>query len=174
MEHSLFELRALVNDERLHHLLDYTDPKAWKVSVEVVMNNLHIIAPLAGIVAFAAYWFRGAIEKGAKDGLKEQNEGLMERNNALEERLKLARDSEEMVTAKNGELQLQIQTLSTQVKTVAYSFPDLASISAQIAITASEVRQANTKLAKLLSPSPPIEKSRRLHLSRGIDTMTKP
>src|SRR5262249_48090868 len=85
---SLFQIRdgrgrLILNGTEM---LDLSDPKIWKDGANVVLNNLHVVAPLVFATAMAAWWFRGKIENATISGLRE-------RIGALEERRQLAEDN---------------------------------------------------------------------------------
>jgi hypothetical protein len=132
--------------------MDFSDPKVWKDGIEVVGNNLHIVGPLIGLSAIAAWWFRGWVEKAEKSGLKEHV-------SVLEQRLKLAHESEQFVGRKSDELRHQVETLSAQVATKVPALPDIAYSTATITNTAGELSRANNALAQVLTmpiPNSPV------------------
>ena len=136
--------------------MDYTDPKAWKDSMEVVINNLHSVVPIMVLVGGAAWWFKGSLEKSAKSSLKEKNDVLKERHIVLEERLRLAKDSESSVSRAFTELQLEIEKLKTEV---ANKVPDISEIersTVSLTTTSSAGARASAALSKILSADTPL------------------
>jgi hypothetical protein len=39
--------------------MDFSDPQIWKEGTDIVLHNLHIVAPLIAATAVGAWWLRG-------------------------------------------------------------------------------------------------------------------
>jgi hypothetical protein len=73
--------------------MDLSNPHVWKDGIGTVLGAPHIVFPLLFLVAGAVWWFRGTIERGAKEGLTIQIA-------LLNERLSLAQDQQADVARK--------------------------------------------------------------------------
>jgi len=92
--------------------MDLSDPKVWTDGARVIIEAPHIVVPLLGLALLATWWFRGTIEKGSKDALKE-------RVGSLEERLRLSQERESDVHAK-------LETVQTELNKIQYHLPQNA------------------------------------------------
>jgi hypothetical protein len=138
--------------------MDLLDQKLWKEGAEVVMNNLHIVAPLVGAAAFAGWWFRESQDKGTIGELRERIKASEARREALEERRQLADEKEQFVTRKNEELATQVESLKLQLsagaatETIRSTVNSIDSTVSEISIANTEISIANTEISKTAAP----------------------
>jgi hypothetical protein len=55
-------------------MADLLNPKFWADGTAIVVEAPQIVIPLAIVIGGAGWWLRGRIEKGAREGLREQRE----------------------------------------------------------------------------------------------------
>ena len=85
--------------------MDFSDPQIWKEGTDIVVHNLHIVAPLVAATAVAAWWLRGVRVNNTIDGLREQIEARKVQieapeaeNTRLRQQLQQADDSGRVVS----------------------------------------------------------------------------
>jgi hypothetical protein len=115
--------------------MDLSEPRVWKEGAEVVLNNLHIVAPLVAVTAAATWWFRGWVVKGTIDTLRE--------------RLQLADDSSRRLTRTDDELATQVRSLIVQLR-AGSSKEALETAVERIGSTIAEISIANAELSNAL------------------------